>query len=210
MAMTYNSLVLQIQAELDRTDADFVAQIPNFILNAHQRICRDSKNIGFEQYVTGSFTVGLPVIPKPARWRKNITFNYGSGTNNVVVNPIELRTYEYLRSYWPNPTLTSAPLYYADYGFYNFLVAPTPDDTYPFEIAYLELPQVLSLLNQTNWLTNYAPDLLLYACILEAVIYLKVDERISVFANEYNVRLQALNAQDEQRYIDRQSVREAD
>lgn len=208
--MTYNSLVLQIQAELDRTDADFVAQIPNFILNAHQRICRDSKNIGFEQYVTGSFTVGLPVIPKPARWRKNITFNYGSGTNNVVVNPIELRTYEYLRSYWPNPTLTSAPLYYADYGFYNFLVAPTPDDTYPFEIAYLELPQVLSLLNQTNWLTNYAPDLLLYACILEAVIYLKVDERISVFANEYNVRLQALNAQDEQRYIDRQSVREAD
>jgi hypothetical protein len=211
MAMTYNSLVLQIQAELDRTDADFVAQIPNFILNAHQRICRDSKNIGFEQYVTGSFIVGVPVIAKPGRWRRNITFNYGTGDPVApTVNPIVLRSYEYLRSYWPQPTQTAAPLYYADYGYFNFLVAPTPNDTYPFELAYLELPEPLSILTQTNWLTNYAPDILLYACLLEGVIYLKVDERIQVFTTEYQSRITALNSQDDVRVVDRSSVRESD
>lgn len=211
MAMTYNSLVLQIQAELDRTDADFVAQIPNFILNAHQRICRDSKNIGFEQYVTGNFVIGVPVIAKPGRWRRNITFNYGTGTVEApIVNPIVLRSYEYVRSYWPNPVSTAAPLYYADYGYFNFLVAPTPDQTYPFELGYLELPEPLSALTQTNWLTNYAPDLLLYACLLEGVIYLKVDERIQVFTTEYQTRIAALNAQDDARVVDRSSDREAD
>lgn len=205
MAMTYNSLVQQVQDELDRYDALFVSYIPNFILQATDRINADLKNIGFEQYVAGAFIVGLSVQPKPARWRRTITFNYGTGAGNNIRNPIRLRTYEFCRAYAPDPTQTAPPQFYADYGFYNFLIAPTPDQTYPFELAYLEIPETITANVQTNWLTNYAPSLLLYATLLEAVIYLKVSERVLEMQGEYDRRLAPLANQDQERKLDRGS-----
>lgn len=205
MTMTYNSLVQQVQDELDRYDTLFVSYIPNFILQATDRINADLKNIGFEQYVTGAFIVGVSVQPKPARWRRTITFNYGTGTGNNTRNPIRLRTYEFCRAYAPDSTQTAPPQFYSDYGFYNFLIAPTPDQAYPFELAYLEIPQVITTSVQTNWLTNYAPSLYLYAVLLEAVIYLKVTERIPEMQAEYDRRLAPLAAQDQERKLDRAS-----
>lgn len=210
MVMTYNSLVSQIEAYLDRNDKDTINQIPNFIYQAEQRIARESKNIGLVQYITGNFTVGVSVYPKPARWRRNITFNYGTGTQNNTRNPVFLQTYEYVRNYWPDPTQTGAPKFYSDYGFSNFLIAPTPDQTYPFELGYLELPTPLSANNQNNWLTDYAPDVLLYATLLEAIPYLKDDERYQLWTDKYNTAIGSLNAQDDQRVVDRQSNRGAD
>jgi hypothetical protein len=203
MVMTYNSLVQQVQDELDRYDTLFISYIPNFILQATDRINSDLKNIGFEQYVTGAFIIGVSVQPKPARWRRTITFNYGTGTSNNTRNQIQLRTYEFCRAYAPDPTQAAAPQFYADYGFYNFLIAPTPDQTYPFELAYLEIPETITANVQTNWLTNYAPSLLLYATLLEAVIYLKVSERIPEMQAEYDRRLGPLAAQDQERKLDR-------
>lgn len=208
--MTYNSLVSQTLDYLDRTDADTANAIPNFIYQAEQRIARESKNIGFVQYVTGNFTIATSVYPKPARWRRNISFNYGTGTGNNTRTPIYLQTYEYLRNYWPDPTLTAPPLFYADYGYPTFLIAPTPDQTYPFEYSYLELPEPLSSSNQTNWLTNYAPDVLLYATLLEAIPFLKNDERVPVWQDKYSTAIASLNSQDDQRVVDRQSYRGAD
>lgn len=210
MVMTYNSLVSQILDYLDRDDADTTAEVPNFIYQAEQRIARESKNIGFVQYVTSNFTPGVWVYPKPARWRRNITFNYGTGTGNNVRNPVVLRSYEFLRNYWPDPTQTSAPLFYSEYGYSNFLIAPTPDQAYPFEYGYLELPEPITPSNQTNWLTNYVPDVLLYATLLEAIPFLKNDERVPVWEAKYATAISSLNAQDDQRVLDRQSNRGAD
>ncbi len=210
MVMTYNSLVAQITSYLNRNDASTIAQIPNFIYQAEQRICRESKNIGLEQYVEGNFTPGVSVYPKPARWRRNITFNYGTGVGNNTRNQVFLRTYEYVRAYWPDSTQLAPPLYYSDYAYTHFLIAPTPDAAYPFEFSYLELPEPLNIGVQTNWLTNYAPDALLYASLLEAVPFLKNDERVPVWQNYYDRALASLNNQDDQRIVDRTSNRGAD
>lgn len=211
MTMTYNSLTAQVLAYMDRTDQDVVDQVPNFISQAEQRIARESKNIGLEQYVVGNFIVGEPVYQKPARWKRTLTLNYGVGATNDTRVQMYLRKYEYIRAYTKNPvTETGAPLYYADYGYSNFIVCPTPDATYPFELGYLELPEPLSSANQTNWLTNYAPDVLLYATLLEAMPYLKDDDRIQVWQMMYDRGLQSLNSQDDQRLQDRASNAEAD
>lgn len=210
MPMTYNSLVNQIESYLNRSDADTVAQIPNFIAQAEQRICREGKTIGLEQYVTSSFFPNNPVLQKPARWRRTLTFNCGTGSTNNTRNQLYTRSYEFLRGYWPDATQTGLPLYFGDYAYDHWLVAPTPDQAYPFEISYLELPEPLSVITQTNWLTDYASDVLLYACLLEAVPFLKDDDRIPVWEMMYNRGLQSLNAQDEQRYVDRASNRGAD
>ena len=211
--MTYNTLVLQLENYLNRYDAILIAQIPNFIYQAEQRICRESKNIGLERYVTKAFVAGNSVIPKPGGWRRTITFNYGTGLNFNNRNQLYLRTYEYVRSYWPNSSqfnIASPPVYYCDYSYTHLLIAPTPALAYPFELAYLELPTPLTINNQTNWLTNYAPDLLLYACLLEAIPFLKNDERIPVWEKLYDRALSSLENQDQLRYMDRTSERSSD
>lgn len=210
MPMTYNTLVLQIQNYLNRYDDILIAQIPNFIYQAEQRIARESKNIGLEKYVTNTFDAGEAVLAKPGRWRRTISFNYGTGVNFNNRNQLYLRTYEYARSYWPNQTLLGNPLYYCDYSYTHFLIVPTPIDFFPFELSYLELPAPLTLLNQTNWLTNYAPDLLLYACLLEAIPFLKNDERIPVWEKLYDRALASVENQDQLRYLDRTSERSSD
>ena len=210
MTMTYNSLVAQVMDYLNRTDADTLAEVANFIYQAEQRICRESKNIGLEVYVTGNFTPNVAVMAKPARWRRNISFNYGNGAGSNVFNPITLRTYEFIRNYWPNQSLTSPPMFYADYGYSNLVIAPTPDLSYPFEYVYLELPIPIGPALQTNWLTNYAPDVLLYATLLEAVSFLQNDERIPTWEKYYQKGIDSLNSQDDQRVLDRQSNRASD
>lgn len=210
MVMTYNSLVTEIKSYLNRSDIDVINNIPNFIYQAEQKLCRDSVNIGFEQYVVGNFIQSQSVYPKPGRWRRNITFNYGTGAGNNTRNQVYLRKYEYVRAYWPDSTLVGLPQYYCDYGFNNFLIAPTPDSTYPFEYSYLELPQPLSINNQTNWLTNYAPDVLLFACLLQATPFLKDDERIPMWKEVYKDGVDSINGQDRQRIFDRTSNVEAD
>ena len=215
MVMTYNSLVLQIQAETERTDSNatgtgFVNQIPNFIAFAQQRMCRDSKSLLLEQYVIGTFTVDNPVIPKPGRWRRSITMNYGTGPGNFVVNIVQLRSYEFLRLYWPNPTTTAPPLFYSDYGFDHILIAPTPDAAYPFEYGYLELPQPITMANQVNSLTNIAPDVLFAACMVEATQFLKNFGQASFWEQEYQTKLAPFNQQDDLRVIDRTADRKAD
>jgi hypothetical protein len=210
MTMTYNTLSAQILQYLDRNDQATQDQIPFFISQAEQRICREAKTIGLEVYVTGTFIVGQNVITKPARWRRSISFNYGSGTNDNTRNQLFLRTYEYIRNYWPDDTQLAPPKFYDDYAYDHLIVAPTPDQTYPFEYSYLELPEPLGPSVSTNWLTNNAPDLIFYASMLEAVTFLKIDERVPLWQSMYDRALKSVTTQDEQRYVDRTSQREAD
>lgn len=208
--MTFNSLIQAVQDELERYDTLFVSYIPTFINDAIDQINVDARNIGLEQYIVGFFEPSNPVIAKPDRWRRTITLNYGTSTNFNTIVPIQQMTYEFLNAYWPDPTQTGAPLYYSDYGFYNIKVAPTPDLAYPFQLAYMELPSPLGEQVQQNWLTNYAPKLLKYGTLLQAVIWLKDPEQIPIMEDQYQKYLTPFNGQNQLRHIDRQNNREAD
>lgn len=131
------------------------------------------------------------------------------GTADNFRNPVLPRSYEYLRSYWPDSTQTAeTPVYYADYNYQNFIVAPTPEREIPFELLYWELPALLDDDNQTNWLTEYAPNLLLYAVLLEASPYLKNDDRIPVWQQFYDRAAQAISGEDLRRILDRAQKRD--
>lgn len=210
MSTTYNNLVASVLSYVQRADAATVANMPTFILNAQQRLCRESKNIGLLNYVTGNLTPGVFSYAKPALWRRNITFNYGSSDNFQSRNPLELRSYEYLVSYWPDRTKTAEPKFYSDYSYSGILIAPTPDKAYPFEWGYLSLPTPITPDNQTNWWTDYAPDVLLYATIIEALYFLKNTESIPPWKEMYDIALASLNLQDDLRVDDRQTNRRAD
>ena len=121
VVMTYDSLVENIQSYLERTDDATLQKIPTFIMLAEQVIASEIKFLGNLNVAESVMTTGSPLLPKPARWHKTVSMNV---TVNGVKSPVLLRTYEYLREYWPNDTLTDVPQFYCDYNYDNWLIAP--------------------------------------------------------------------------------------
>lgn len=210
--MTFETLKEDVRRYLERgatlaSDAVVYEQIPRLINLAERRIARELKIQGFINVVTDTLTIGLSVYPKPDRWRDTVSINIGTGTGNAQRTPVFARSYEYLRSYWPDESQRATPLFYADYNYQNWLIAPTPDAAYPIEILYYELPPLLDDVTQTNWLTEYAPQVLLYATLVEATPFLKNDERIPVWQNMYDRAAAMLNGEDLGKILDRAAVR---
>ena len=146
-AMTYDSLVIDIQQYLERTDTATLERIPTFIGLAEQIIASQIKFLGNLTVQTATLNPSDPIINKPARWHKTVSMNLTVAGER---QPVLLRRYEYLREYWPDPTQTDVPRFYCDYDYTHWLVAPTPDAAYSFEVLYYERIQPLDSSNQTN------------------------------------------------------------
>lgn len=201
--MTYDSLVDDISTYLERTDTATLQKIPTFIMLAEQVIASEIKFLGNLTVMQSTMVATQPVIDKPARWHKTVSMN-------VVVagerKPVLLRKYEYLREYWPDSTQTEVPKFYCDYDYTHWLVAPTPTSSYNFEVLYYERIQPLDSSNQTNWFTIYAPQALLYGSLLQAMPFLKNDERMVMWQAQYDKIINTLKTEDLTRIADRQST----
>ena len=201
--MTYTSLVENIQSYLERDDTATVDKIPLFIMLAEQIIASQIKFLGNLTVNTSTMTASTSIIDKPARWHKTVSMNI---TVSGERQPVLLRKYEYLREYWPNANSTGTPEFYSDYDYTHWLVAPTPDAAYAFEVLYYERIQPLDSANQTNWFTIYAPQALLYGSLLQAMPFLKNDDRMTMWKANYDLIMQTLMAEDKLRIADRQAV----
>jgi len=201
--MTYDSLVEDIQQYLERTDDATIAQIPRFIMLAEQVIASQIKFLGNLTVNTSNMVIGAATIDKPARWHKTVSMNV---TVDGKRQPVFLRKYEYLREYAPDPSVESVPKFYADYDYTHWLVAPTPDIAYDYEVLYYERVQPLDSSNQSNWFTIYAPQAMLYGSLLQAMPFLKNDERIAMWQQQYDLIINTLKSEDVQRIGDRQAV----
>jgi hypothetical protein len=200
--LTYDSLISTIEQYLERNDPAVVDQIPTFITLAEFEIAQQIKTLGQMQVVEGNMIAGQPVIAKPARWRKTTSMEVSA---NGAKSPVLLRKYEYLKSYTPDATTTGQPKFYADYDYTHWLVAPTPDQNYPFEVLYYERIEPLSSANQTNWITQNAPNAMLFGTLLQAMPFLKNDAR-QIFQQKYQEAIAALKTEDVTRVGDRQAV----
>lgn len=210
--MTFTTLQQDVRRYLERgttyaSDPVVFEQIPRLINLAERRIARELKIQGFINVVAGTLQTGVSVYNKPDRWRDTVSINIGTGSQNNTRKVLFSRVYEYMLSYWPDRTATEEPIFYSDYDFSHWLIAPTPDEEYPFEILYYELPPLLDDAVQTNWLTEYAPQLLLYGTLLEATPFLKNDERMPVWQSMYDRAAAMLNGEDLAKILDRSSVR---
>jgi hypothetical protein len=201
--MTYDSLADDIETYLERTDQATIDKIPTFIMLAEQVLAADLKFLGNLTVATSNMVQGEATIDKPARWRKTVSMNVTVAGQR---QPVLLRKYEYLREYWPDPAQQSAPKYYCDYDYTHWLIAPTPDDDYSYEVLYYERLQPLDSSNQSNWFTQYAPQALLYGSLLQAMPFLKNDERMAMWQSQYDQIVNILKTEDTLRIGDRQAV----
>lgn len=207
MPTTFTQLSADILTYTERPDDTvLIAAIPGIVSRAQDRLARDLKVLGITTFVIGAFAVGTSVYQNPTGWRETARFNWGSGTNNATRNTLLPRTLDYLRDFWPDPTQTGTPLYYAEYDWNHILVAPTPDAASPFEWSYFFRSDDLTAENQTNWYTQYAADMLLYACLLGTAPFIKNAEALGIWQAEYDRIKDAMKVEDTARLADEQST----
>lgn len=207
--MTFDSLQQDLRRYLERgfspSDDSYVyEQLPRLINMAERRIARDLKIQGFIVAANTTFTAGVSTYAKPDRWRDTVSMTILTATGK---KPLFGREYGYCRNYWPDAAQTAEPEFYADYDYDHWLIVPTPSATVSAEVMYYEMPPLLDSGNQTNWLTAYAPNALLYGALLEATPFLKNDERIGTWQNYYTTAVQAINSEDMKKIMDRAATR---
>ena len=200
--MTYDSLNSTVLQYLERSDPATVAAIPTFITLCEFEIAEEIKTLGQMNVAIANMSANNPVLQKPSRWRKTVSMTV---TTSTGTQPVFVRKFEYLKAYWPDPTQTATPQFYSDIDYDNWYLAPTPDQNYSFEVLYYERIQPLSSDNQTNWLTRNAPNAMLYGTLLQAMPFLKNDQR-QIFQEKYKEAIAALKQEDGTRIGDRQTI----
>lgn len=207
--LTYDTLTAEVKKYLERNDSRLVESIPLFIMLGGRRIARDLKILGLKVAITDNFIPTDSVFAKPTRWLNDSSFNIGTGPSFNSRVFLEQRAYEWCRTYWPDPTVTGTPKYYAsDYNYNFWFVVPTPDVAYPYEILYYETPRLIDESISSNFLTGSAPEVILYATLLETAVYLKDDERVAVWTDYYERAKKALGEEDKKRIYDAFSRRD--
>ena len=215
---TFNSLLVDLRRYLERgsvVDTEVYDQLPSLINLAERNIARGLKILGTQNVVisvppTSGLIAGTSVYQKPDRWLSTISMNFGTGVSQNSRKPLFPRSYEYCRYYWPNSDETAEPEFYCDYDWNHWLIVPTPEITYPWEIIYYHQPPFLSPTNQTNWLSELAPDVLLYRSLVECEPFLKNDKRIETWKSLFSEGIALLDGEDIQRIVDRSTVRTKD
>jgi hypothetical protein len=199
-AMTYDSLVEDVITYSERNDESFVSQIPRLIMLTEQSIAAEIKTLMQLNVVNTTLSAGNPVLQKPARWRK---------TTSMKINgqPVLNRSMDYVTQYQTESD-NGQPLYYGDYDYDHWALAPIPDSAYSLQIIYFSRIQPLDLENQENLLTREAPQALLYGTLLQAQGFLKSLDKIPVWKSYYNDAIAALKGEDQRRMIDRSAVRQ--
>jgi len=189
---TYAELTQQI---IDYTETDsnvLTTTILNDIIeHAESRIFRNVDLDVFKKYKTANLTIGDPFVAMPGATPQLFAFvRYIQifDTNNIRVT-LEKKDTSFINEFVPNRTTTGTPKYYANWDNDTLLLAPSPDATYTVELAYNAQPTGLSSSNTTTWVSNNAPEMLLYACLVEAFRFLKNPQMVQMYEQYYKEAL---------------------
>jgi hypothetical protein len=215
--ISYNTLVTQIRNYTEVDSNVFTTDVlESFILNAQQRIMMDlpMDSDRFVEQGTMATDVNNIRVPAGALFIRGVeVFNAANSTEAGTW--LERRDQTFLSEYVGRLTgpegsttsgsdVTGKPKYYSMFGGATGLsdttsgsiyLAPTPDANYIFRIYYNKMPDTLESSNQTNYISLYFPQGLLYACLVEAYGFLKgPTDMLTLYENKYKTELQKFAA----------------
>jgi hypothetical protein len=183
---TYAGLKTAIAAWAIRTgDAQFEAQVPDFITLAEKRFNRTLRVGGMEKTATltpdGTGAIALPA--DYLEYRSVSSGVYGYDALEMVEPDFEVGRYEG-----------------GGVG-QRFSISGNVLQTYPsasggITITYFAKVPALSDAAPTNWLLDKAPDLYLYGSLLEAAPYMEEDNRAQLWKTYYDTAMADLASAD--------------
>lgn len=175
MSFTYSGLKTAIQDYMESSETTFVNTLDTFIQQAENRIFNTIELNVFRKNVTGTASSGTPYLGAPSDFVSPLSLAVLDGSNNYTY--LLLKHTSFMRNYIKNASTTGTPKYYGQFDDDTFILAPTPDSNLTFELHYLYQPASLTAAGDsgTTWVSENAPDLLLYGSLVEASIFLKQD-----------------------------------
>ena len=196
--MTYAELVQKIRDYTEVGSEVLTDTIVNgFIRDSELKIFREADADYAREYATSSFTANNKYVALPNATGVSSTERRALIVRSVVVTnssstqvSLEPRDDTFLTEY--NSTgATGFPKYYAPFRENAIEVALIPDAAYVVALDYIYTPDILSTTNTTTYISLNAPELLLYACLLEAFAYLKGPmDMYKLYQEKYNEALQ--------------------
>lgn len=178
-------------ALLDYTEDDsdeYASNLELIIKNSQERLVRDLDLEIFKQVYTGTFTVNSPYVSKPSSLLTISTFFFINSSGKYVF--LDPRTYAWCEMYAQG---TSGEPKYFDEAFSDsqIILAKKPAGSWSYTIRGLKRPDYLSDSNPTNWLSNNAGDLLLYAALVESEGFMMAAQtgKVQEWENEYMKRI---------------------
>ena len=218
MAYSYSDLTTDIRNYTEVDSNVFTAAIINgFLRNAEHRInldCpMDSDRIQSEaQFATDFNSITMPTGLLFVRGIQ--VYDSTSATTGEGVW-LERRDQTFISEYVGELTgteggvaaqdTTGLPKYYSMFGGATtgtstatsgaVYVAPTPDKNYKYIIHYNAMPTGLETNTAGTYVSNYFPQGLLYACLVEAFMFLKgPTDMLTLYENRYKTELQKFAA----------------
>jgi hypothetical protein len=168
--MNYAQLTSLIQEYCQSTETSFVANIPNFVQYAEERIYNTVQLPALRQNSTASTTLGNQYMALPSDWLATYSLAVvdGSGDYQFLLN----KDVNFIRQSYPSASSTGLPQYYAIWDDNTMLLGPTPDAAYTLELHYYYYPP--SIVDAgTSWVGDNFENVLLYGALREAYTYLK-------------------------------------
>jgi len=197
---TYTEVVDQIRSYTETDSTVLTTAIVNdFINQAELRIFREVDLDVFRAYQFATLTQGNEFVTLPGATPSTMAFVRTASIYPSTGTDANVRTYllqkdiSYMTEYWPNRTTQSKPRYYAMWDQNTIYLAPTPDTAYKIELALNRNETGLSATNTTSWVSTNAPQVLLYACLIEAFKFLKGPyDLLAQYEKSYNESVQRL------------------
>lgn len=176
----YSSLQSAVASYLHRND--LTAVIPDFISLAEARLNRRLRIRAMENRATGTASGGLIALPTGYREARSLHVASGGGYRRIdYVTPERAALYESSGSATAFTIVGS-----------SIELLPAQDADYA--LVYYKALDPLSA--GQNWLILNAPDVYLYATLLEATPFLKADGRIQVWQAMLEQAITDLEAED--------------
>ena len=164
-----------------------------FIINTENKVQKQLDLDAFRKFATSSFTIGSPFITLP----NDFDLERGVQIVDTATNDrtwLEQRDTTFIDEYnVDRVNNTGKPIYYANWDQNTMIFAPTPDATYTIELWYNKTPDHLSSSQTTTWLSNNAPEVLIYGTLTEAFSYLKNPTYVQLYQQMYSQAVQGLS-----------------
>ena len=166
-----NNLWYAVQAYCESTETSFVAQIPEFVQSAEERIYNTVQLPAIRKNQTGTITANNKYLTLPSDWLATFSLAVIDPTTGNYSYLLD-KDVNFIRESYPNPSSTGQPQHSAIFDANTLILGPTPDQSYTAELHYYYYP--VSIVDAgTSWLGDNFEMVLLYGTIREAYTYLK-------------------------------------
>ena len=186
--MTYAELSAKLQAWLEDDDAEFVGSIDDVINLGEMRVWRDLDLSIFTSENTAVTADTVATVTKPVADLELVATQSIFYDNAGLRTWLELRSTDFVRDHQVIGA-TAPPKYYSEQTETEWLLSPIPDDIYTLTARGVTRPTRLSSGNTTTWLSLHQDDILFKACLAEAEGFLKADDRVAMWTEQYTAAL---------------------